>query len=828
MVTTDQSQAIQELVEEFARRSSSPALPNEAATRLLFVNRVLTQVLGWPVEDFNPEQFVPAWSPSDGKKHEYLDYHLQHGHSLRLVVEAKRAGKVFSLPTTRKPRTLPLKQLKDNHGTVLPQTIRQAERYCMATGTIAFVVTNGAQWIASLAFAHNVRAEDIQAVVFYGLDDIRENLLEFFELLSPEGIASQTLMNRAVSGHSLVPDFAGRLNDALRPGSPGQNSNYLIGPLGVLMGTCFGDLTSNDHAEMLEECYVSSDVTDEYLKKLESFVGDTLPSDLEFATKVGRSTDEAFTNARGTTGSSLLVVGRAGSGKSTFLAITGKRLRSQLDASGRILLHIDLEPLTQTHATKFDHDRLVDDVCKDILIQAEQRYPKWNPYAHEHLRNVFAGEIRRLVASLSPSSKGTSEEASRTEQLIQDHLKKPEQHLKAYLGYLDRLNLNGLILIDNVDRGTPEFEKIVFQLGQGLARNTGSVVVTSLRETTFHNGKVGGFLDVARHTVVTISPPSFVEVVKKRFLYVQHRLPNDGKLSKRFGAALGTIPPDRVFDFAEIMSEMLLGEGGEIRDCIQALAGTNIRRALEFLEDFATSPHTDLNRLFSEYRAAEKSRRTDVGTSIDAFLRSVMRKNGVRYREDGSKIANIFQVSARIVASHFNAIRILQLLSWQGRQAREAEDIQIGALLDELGAIGYSAKNVLAVLNHIGKFNLVLSLSKPEPPWSATDVIRLGAAGRYYLDEMVYRREYIQNVVDDTVIYDEKVFHALEAVHKDNKRAWPQRVEEKSRMFLTYLARREGDELNRRVSRANMPPWLYPVAGKIGVQFFGSQFRQGI
>src|SRR5690606_38619965 len=143
-----------------------------------------------------PEEFVPAWSATERKpKREWLDYHLRHADAIRLVVEAKRAGKTFSLPTIKKQRKLPLSSLISNHGQTLGSAIQQAQKYCLSVGTFGFVVTNGFQWVASLAFAHNVRQEELQAVVYYDLEDIQTNLQEFIEFLSPTGLADQKLMS---------------------------------------------------------------------------------------------------------------------------------------------------------------------------------------------------------------------------------------------------------------------------------------------------------------------------------------------------------------------------------------------------------------------------------------------------------------------------------------------------------------------------------------------------------------------------------------------------------------------------------------------------------
>jgi hypothetical protein len=424
---------------------------------------------------------------------------------------------------------------------------------------------------------------------------------------------------------------------------------------------------------------------------------------------------------------------------------------------------------------------------------------------------------------MSPATRNSSEAEMRIEAMIQDHLKNSLAHLKAYVGYLGRRGVIAIVFLDNVDRGTEEFERVTFQLAQTIAQNTNASVVTSLRDTTYQSGKVGGFLDVARHNVFTISPPPFVEVERRRFQYVQNKLKDDPRLNRRFVRAFARVDRDRVFDFADILAELTLGESRDIQEYIQALAGTNIRTALDLLEDFATSANTDLNRLFSQYRRMERRGSGDIGPLLDMFLTSIMRMTSHRYTESESRIVNIFQVSPNILISHFTTVRILQLLRWRAKEARAGADIRVDELVGHLGAIGHGAQNVLNVLNHVGTRGLVNSLSQPEPPWSGKHLVRLGAAGRYYLEELIFNREYIQNLTDDTVIYDEPVFGSLLHLHHDQSLDWRGRYREKARAFLSYLYRREHHELTR-MGPTTRPAWLAPVVEVIGQRHFGKEF----
>src|SRR6185437_8265024 len=67
---------------------------------------------------------------------------------------------------------------------------------------------------------------------------------------------------------------------------------------------------------------------------------------------------------------------------------------------------------------------------------------------------------------------------------------------------------------------------------------------------------------------------------------------------------------------------------------------------------------------------------------------------------------------------------------------------------------------------------------------------------------------------------------AIDLLHHDNIRTWPDRADEKAKAFLLYLARREHDELTRIGIPAARPAWLYPVAETIGTRYFGTAFSQ--
>lgn len=83
------SEQIRQLAQESIVEQLSKS--NEAETRLLLIDRVLA-ILGWPLDEYKPEQ-----TTSNGG---YTDYRLTIDGQPRLIVEAKRFGLNLPLPKT--------------------------------------------------------------------------------------------------------------------------------------------------------------------------------------------------------------------------------------------------------------------------------------------------------------------------------------------------------------------------------------------------------------------------------------------------------------------------------------------------------------------------------------------------------------------------------------------------------------------------------------------------------------------------------------------------------------------------------------------------------
>lgn len=163
---------------------------NEAETRHKVIERILKEVLGWTDDDISYEERC-----SEDGKTRFADYILRTA-TTSLIVEAKKAGAAFALPTKHKSAKL---------GGVLREgevgdAIRQVRDYSRTKHIPFAVVTNGSAWIIFPSLrTDEVPFEETQARIFYDLREIQKRFVEFWELLSRERVSEGNLEHELLS-----------------------------------------------------------------------------------------------------------------------------------------------------------------------------------------------------------------------------------------------------------------------------------------------------------------------------------------------------------------------------------------------------------------------------------------------------------------------------------------------------------------------------------------------------------------------------------------------------------------------------------------------------
>jgi len=205
----------------------------EADTRCKIIDVLFKQVLGWNEGAIRREERLVGED-----RHGYVDYTFASDRNAFLV-EAKRAGAYFEMPTGRR--------MKARSGGVLKQSrelsgaIQQVRSYCMAKAIPVGVVSNGVQ-IAVVAVHTSPQMYDV--VLFDGLDALEKHFLSLWNILSPTSNARVSLEDKlATPAGREPPQFSRRLLDDIARRDESISRNPVDGYLRPHIQRYFSDMT---------------------------------------------------------------------------------------------------------------------------------------------------------------------------------------------------------------------------------------------------------------------------------------------------------------------------------------------------------------------------------------------------------------------------------------------------------------------------------------------------------------------------------------------------------------------------------------------------------
>jgi hypothetical protein len=292
----------------------------EADTRARLIDRILRDALDWPDANISREEHA---NPG------YMDYVLSLQRRV-IVIEAKKSEDTFQLPndiSTSQVFTLTgiLRTVKN-----LQEYINQVQRYCFNNGIEYAAVSNGLQWVIFRA----VRTDGIhlgqgRVVVFKSLEDILGRFIEFWGLLSKQGVEENSLARTFQPSEAAAFQYK-RVADELHLYRERVSRNSLSADLEPLIREYMGEIADEKSKEKLRDLFVKSRALSEVLNAVEHRLSLSLSNTVATSNRVfqARSVDEVRKSVKKKIethialppkGEVILFLGRVGSGKTTFV-----------------------------------------------------------------------------------------------------------------------------------------------------------------------------------------------------------------------------------------------------------------------------------------------------------------------------------------------------------------------------------------------------------------------------------------------------------------------------------------------------------------------------
>ncbi len=706
---------------------------------------MLFDVLGWDRKDVEAEAFVRA----EG----FADYVLRHGGMSIGIVEAKRNGESFVLgDTTYQPEPVGFGLLAKESKPARDAMI-QAAGYAASVGTQYVAITNGHQYIITLAFVTGVPIEHRSVIVFENLKAVADRFRLFFDCFSPLGIKSNMLaMKLLESRRAPAPvKLSASIQDYPRP----ADRNVLANEIGWVLSTVWDKANENDaEDEFLKRCYVMPEATRSTLAQAREIIEQRARLDKSLTTaEVHPQTDAINIVLEARPEKPIIVLGRVGHGKSTFLSYL--RLIAAKD---------QLSNYMQIEINFLDRPTVASEVQSHVFGTFDrQMLERYEVDIHEaaFARAVLDGELRRYRRTVQGSrfAAGTEEQQSIEDDFVVNYQKDLHQYLTAVVRHLRRSHRKSLaIFFDNLDRRDDLIQEQAFLEASALARDWESLVFVCLRPGTFYRSAATGGLDAIAPRTISIAPPRPELVLKKRFEFA--RMVASGNAGR--GKGLAETRFNNIFA-SELPTAAAFFEccrdsfehNRDLTNVFAAVANNDMRSLLRFVREFLTSQHLNTRKI--KVLIAEGRYQLAAHEAIRALLFG----DYWHYDPNQSVFPNLFDIEHADGAEHFARPLALHFLERQSDTSLNHGFVPTKDVVEYLCQLGYGQTTVQSGVEWLLKTKCVEDHLGENVSASLQDQVRITSLGKFVVGELIGTFAYLDAVVVDTPITNAKARAAI-------------------------------------------------------------------
>lgn len=541
-------------------------------------------------------------------------------------------------------------------------------------------------------------------------------------------------------------------------------TNTFAADLGPILARYFTSRSQRDDEEIYDRAYINSTELISYDRTLESFLKDRIA----LSSKSGRS-ELRPTNREETQLSSILrqhekhrpvggalqlITGGVGAGKSLF----ARRYKEFLQPGDlRVRCHwafLDFNDVPR------NLDGGEEWVCTNFVASLLREGAPIDPTDPQDQERLFSPNLEQRKAfynrmNAGSAGRGDLERARDIEQWRQD----PDILSESAARYLQGDRGECLIVVfDNVDRRESEEQLASFQLALWFMAKTRALVLLQMRDVTFELHKNEPPLDTYRTgTIFHISPPRFIDVVKRRLElsleYLSAEAPHTVSYVLPSGMTI-SYPKTRAGEYLNKIYEEVFQKPRNVSTILEALSGRNVRQALDMFMSIITSGHMPEDLITSVARGhATKS------ISEYRLIKILMRGDYRYFNGRSGFVSNVFYCSADW--NRPSNFLVAEILYWLIRNRRIQGDnghlgyFSVTHIADELEKFGFVREDVYDASKFALNEGLIEAdtLSVIELGWR--DAVKSTASGWAHLRILVERVEYLSAVLPTTPIYDD-------------------------------------------------------------------------
>lgn len=489
---------------------------NEAEIRLLMIDEIL-QILGWIKEEFTPEAFCGTSG--------YADYILSIERNPRLVVEAKKIGVTFGLPTSSlTSNEYTVSYFKKAFKKKLTDVIDQAQRYCVEKAVQYAVITNGAEWLVCPMLPKPGKTIDSMKGIYFGnLFNGEFSFDLMYDLMSKDSIHNNNLDNYLSELNYSPSEVCYILKDHFNNFTWDSNKDNEW--IDDFYQNFFSQITEKNQRKMLEHCFVSDSKLDQFKGEIKRALKDSKPSFLpNDALDLSPSEGKDFILEHNT-GKVIIITGAVGCGKTTLVT---KCLVEARQSKNIYATPIIIDLINDVSKHSIDVKNIVFDYLYEKIKNDYE-----TEFTLDELRVTFAHELKVLKngAYKEIFNKNPESFILKEAELLEKESSNKKNMVLRIFKKRARENKSVIIIIDNVDRAAESFQEEIYALSHLITQESGATVIITLREFTFFKNKDKGFLDVRpEDKIIHLKSPDFNKLISTRIKYIKEHLGEDYRI----------------------------------------------------------------------------------------------------------------------------------------------------------------------------------------------------------------------------------------------------------------------------------------------------------
>lgn len=456
----------------------------------------------------------------------------------------------------------------------------------------------------------------------------------------------------------------------------------------------------------------------------------------------------------------LLLIGNVGSGKSTFIRyIQNVAIPQKTDLVDNLywnIINMNYAPMSK--------DKIYGWTVECCIENIINNFGGCNFSNVDFLNTLYKEEIKEFEQGVGSYLIGTTEYKIQLFNLIKQSKDDKELTLKRLIDYVKIKYSKSIIFVyDNVDQGAADRQLLIFQVAEWFRNKYNSLVMMSLRDSTYNEYRAVPPLDtIIKNHVFRIDPPDLLAVLQERLKYICRIEQHDIQTDRDYVIENGMKVILKENEYLEYFKYILhsIRQDGLIRSVFYSIAGRDVRSGIELFIEFCKSGHLLASDIF-----AVKASGGTYTVPHYRMMEAVLRGTRLYYSSQNSKIKNVF--SSDFSDEWVDPFVRVDVLIWLNDRRDIKGDsgtkgfFTVKTIFQDMELIGHERFRLMQELETMIQDRLILS-GNLENVTSCENLIRISPYGSLHLqllgninylsacsEDVLYRNlEIAQNISD--------------------------------------------------------------------------------